>query len=960
MQPFGGYPGQPGQSAMMQPPPPAGGQPMSNPFGAAPGAGATVGGVRSSPFGAPGAGGGMGGPPAGGMGGPPMGGMGAPPSAPFGAGSVGGPPPGPGGMGPPPTAARGAVDSYGAPPSMGTPYPGSGVTAPAEAPPGPFNHMGGPAASPGPSFYPAGGTGVPSGVPGVPSQAPGQDQQAILRDMEMCNSPPHFMRSTMSRLPNAVSTKQKCNIPLGIVLQPLAPLPPGVEEVPSVNHGAVGSIVRCSKCRTYVNPFVQWEANGRRWTCNLCGHSQATADTYVNNLDETGRRVDRFQRPELCNGAVEYIAPGEYMVRPPQPPVFMFVIDVSYTAVVTGMLDTVVSSIKETIQSGQIPGGQRVQMGIITFDSSLHFYNLNSNLSQPQMLVVSDLEDLFLPLPDDILVPISESQSAIMNLLDSLPSMFRETQINESCMGSAVKGAFMAMKHIGGKLLVFGANIPSIGDLSLKSTRDNPRLLGTDREVELLRPVNDGYKDLGAELTRAQISVEMFLAPQQYIDLASISPLAKYTGGDIRYYPNFHIQHSGMKLKTELMHVLTRYMGWEAVMRVRVSRGWKITKFYGHLFIRGQDLLVVPNCHSDQTFAIAIDMEENVTPDPILCVQSALLYTNCEGERRIRVHTWAGLTTQDSNAIINSVDVQATAAMLSQIALEQSLKTTLSEGRNRLQTQCQQIVQAGNLSPNTEALQFLPLYIMGMLKSQAFRATNDISADLRTHIWMRLETLTVSQLAAYFYPRMMALHNLADNIGVPDEHGRVALPDMLNLTSESMTQDGVYLLEDGDTMLMWIGRAVDTNILQALFGVPSFEQLDPLAAEGEIGTRSDPLSSKIAAILRQVREERPVPQMQLKIIRCGDQIEPRFFASLIEDRTIGLQSTYTEFLQRMGYRPQQQSQAAPPGAQPNAGAPPGGAPASGMPGAAPGGMPGGPPMGNQPPMGAMAPPSIRR
>ena len=98
--------------------------------------------------------------------------------------------------------------------------------------------------------------------------------------------------------------------------------------------------------------------------------------------------------------------------------------------------------------------------------------------------------------------------------------------VGESCLGSAVKGAFMAMKHIGGKLLVFGACIPSVGELALKSTRDNPRPLGTDKEVELLRPVSDGYKDLATELTRAQISVEMFLAPHSYIDLASISPLA--------------------------------------------------------------------------------------------------------------------------------------------------------------------------------------------------------------------------------------------------------------------------------------------------------------------------------------------------------------------------------------------------------------------------------------------------
>ena len=38
------------------------------------------------------------------------------------------------------------------------------------------------------------------------------------------------------------------------------------------------------------------------------------------------------------------------------------------------------------------------------------------------------------------------------------------TRVNESCLGSAVKGAFMAMKHIGGKLIVCGACIPSVGE----------------------------------------------------------------------------------------------------------------------------------------------------------------------------------------------------------------------------------------------------------------------------------------------------------------------------------------------------------------------------------------------------------------------------------------------------------------------------------------------------------------
>ena len=77
---------------------------------------------------------------------------------------------------------------------------------------------------------------------------------------------------------------------------------------------------------------------------------------------------------------------------------------------------------------------------------------------------------------------------------------------------------------------------------------------------------------------------------------------------------------------------------------------------------------------------------------------------------------------------------------------------------------------------------------------------------------------------------------------MPNDHGQIQLPEMLNLTSESMTQDGVYLLEDGESMYMWIGRAVDSNFLQAVFGMGSFDQLDVLAAESVVGTRNDPLS----------------------------------------------------------------------------------------------------------------------
>jgi uncharacterized paraquat-inducible protein A len=40
-------------------------------------------------------------------------------------------------------------------------------------------------------------------------------------------------------------------------------------EIEVVDFGATG-IVRCKRCRTYINPYVTWADNGRRWRYAAC------------------------------------------------------------------------------------------------------------------------------------------------------------------------------------------------------------------------------------------------------------------------------------------------------------------------------------------------------------------------------------------------------------------------------------------------------------------------------------------------------------------------------------------------------------------------------------------------------------------------------------------------------------------------------------------------------------------
>ncbi|KAF7458216.1 putative protein transport protein Sec24A [Cryptosporidium felis] len=702
-----------------------------------------------------------------------------------------------------------------------------------------------------------------------------------ISEIQQLNAPSYFVRPSVSKVPNSASLKQKAHIPVGLVFQPLASPPPGYPEVPTVSFGTSGVLVRCKPCRTYINPFVKWEAGGRRWICNMCGYSNETLSFYYCGLDDKARRTDRFERPELSVGSVEFIASGEYMVRPPQPPVYFVVLDVSMPAVSSGLVEVVCSAIKHAILSDNIPGGGRAMMGIITFDSFIHFYDLTSGLSQPHMFVVSDLSDLFLPLPDGVLVNIADSTEA----------------------------AYMSIRHIGGKVLLFSSGAPTVGDQTVKVNREQVRTAGkdskvVDREVELLKPENDGYNNFVHSLVRAYISVDLFMCTSQpYVDLPTISPIVKKTSGELTYIFGFNSYLHGQKLREDIFSILTRNSAWEACIRFRVSRGWKISNWYGNFYFSGVDLLLAPNCHRDQAYSIVIDMDENVTvaPDPFLYVQAALLHTNSDGERRIRVHTMALPVTQNYVELVSSMDVQATVSIICQQAMELSLKSKLLDGRNYLQTICSQIIlpQSAQI---IEAARQLPLYILGVLKCPAFRDFKEVSqSDSRIYHWIRLSSLRLESQMILFYPRMFCLSSW--NLQQQETDQSLVLPPALNLTAERMTQADAYLLEDGESMYLWLGRAIPTAFIQQVFGVATLDQIHPDYAETVIGSTGDKLGLKVAGLINNIREQRKPPFMKLYTIRQGDPLENKFFLSLIEDKTQGLMLSYNDFLNKILPRP---------------------------------------------------------
>jgi protein transport protein SEC24 len=97
-----------------------------------------------------------------------------------------------------------------------------------------------------------------------------------------------------------------------------------------------------------------------------------------------------------------------------------------------------------------------------------------------------------------------------------------------------LQAAYLVMGHLGGKLLLFQAGLPSLGCGRLKPSRDNLSLYNTDREAQLRNPDDPFFKRYAGEASSRQITLDVFLGANSFADLASLSSIPRYTCGQVR------------------------------------------------------------------------------------------------------------------------------------------------------------------------------------------------------------------------------------------------------------------------------------------------------------------------------------------------------------------------------------------------------------------------------------------
>ena len=650
-------------------------------------------------------------------------------------------------------------------------------------------------------------------LPGDKVQPPPIKLNQETLDRVNCSS--DIFRCTLNKIPDSNSLLQKARLPLGILIHPFKDL----------NHLPViqcSTIVRCRSCRTYINPFVYF-VDSKRWKCNLCFKQNELPEEF--QFDPATKSYgDPTRRPEIRASTIEFIAPSEYMLRPPQPAVYLFVLDVSKLAVDSGYLSIVCNILTEELS--RLPGDSRTQVGILAVNSAIHFFGMQENVSQPHHMIMLDVDDVFLPCPDNLIVNLKEREELIKDLLSQLPYMFKDSYDTDCALGAALQVAYKLVSPTGGRITVFQLCLPNVGPGSLQPREDpNTR---SSKDVPYLNPATDFYKRLALDCSGQQIAVDLFLLNCQYSDLATLSGICKFSGGCIYYLPLFQASkmHHVEALDKMFRRYLTRKIGFEAVMRIRCTRGLSIHTFHGNFFVRSTDLLSLPNINPDAGFGMQVTIEENLSDMQNVCFQAALLYTSSKGERRIRVHTLCLPITSTLSDVLHSADQQCIIGLLAKMAVDRSLQSSLSDAREALINACVDALSAykllqsypgsGLMAPSN--LKLLPMYIIALLKCRAFRYGLSTRLDDRVFAMCQLKSLPLYQMIQLIYPDFYPIHTLV-NQPITEVDGRIEpQPERLHLSAEKLDSRGVFLLDAGDHILIYVGKNVHPSFCYNVLG----------------------------------------------------------------------------------------------------------------------------------------------
>ena len=745
------------------------------------------------------------------------------------------------------------------------------------------------------------------------SVPPLSTSQYYAEDQGSCD--PRLMALTMYNVPDDEHLRAATKLPVGVTVKPFAVLIPN-SELPTVDATMESDgPMRCRRCRSYVNPKYQFTFDSKM-ICNLCHIKTNVSTSQFSPVGPNGMRADTFNKPELVKGSVDFLVPATYNVNPKEKTVplhYVFLLDISAFANENKSSLAAIEGIRASIEY-MIENQPNCKVAIIAFDDWIRFFNLRADLEQTQEYIINDPNDVFLPLQKGLFALPSEAMHVIQDVLVKLETYITDERFShrsQCCYGSALEAARLALDEAtnkqGGKIIACLNTIPTTGHGNLSLMRD-------DGLKKNLKCSDEFYKKLAKSFLSSWIGLDLFVTSTAFIDLATTAYPVIATSGKLHHYSNFNINKDEFQYVNDIIQSVKDTVGYQGMLKVRSSSGLSVYNYYSESVKNSDQDPVIPVLSRNQSFDVLFKYDDKLKVGEDVYFQAALLYTDFDGNRKVRVINTNAAVTSEVVEIFKFVNQDVVTSIMEKDVLTNLGDCNFKEIRQIIDSKVTDIfTQYRGLcggSPGgqlilPDSLKTLPMYMLAFEKSELMKQNKTTARDNnRVYDYYKLLSFPSSQLSYKLYPQIIPLHEyLEDNdLTFYDENDQLLQFNNIETLSvrsghQHLANGGCYLIFQGEKCYLWFNENTNPMLIKDLLAYDGpYNELDLF--DGRLPELNTAINIKARNVIKNWKQNTNLDY--LAVVPLRPNMDPYYShvmnALMCEDRSIEMVESFDNYL----------------------------------------------------------------
>ena len=651
-----------------------------------------------------------------------------------------------------------------------------------------------------------------------------------------------FIRTSSEVIPNNEYNIRNTGIPFGINLTPFPDIDSSLISQYSFGGGN-GTIPRCSKCKSFYNPFCKIMNNYSSYECNICFNMNQ-----LNNID-----ITTIKKIENNNNEIyEFFANSDYIENSPMSSNYVFILDVTNKSINSGAVKIFIETLRYIINNKYFINEERTFVSFITFNySGVSFYKINKKNNTIQILEVSGNEPFVPDNKKNLIFPVDDNLDIINNLIDCLDNLYSVNNSNiinneynkeSEHLIFAIECGKMLLQNKGGKLLVVNTSINwknkiqlyqeinkqnkkgngILKNLGINFSNNNNNNFSSSVNTDNNKEEDDYFIMLGKSLTKYQITCDIFQLQinNEQCNNHILINVCNYSNGNLFFYKKFNNYIHYKNIFNTLIKSISNQKAYEIIIEYNITPIVTLKQNLSIIPVQINNSFLFPCIDINQTFSFFLEYKEFKSKENQelintsrteadsykkpekdmneIFVQFSIIYTSLEGIRIIRVINKKINICFDKMEYIKNIDIESVCCLMTKflirlITQSNNVMNAMAEFRYKYFIYALSIFKQINLN---ELLSSFLLCYLGIMKHKficlepvKYKINNDeIIAGRNTLLKMKID-----DLLNVIVPKIYDITNILNNLDTFEN----AYYQPVNLNKDSIYNDKVYLIDNG-------------------------------------------------------------------------------------------------------------------------------------------------------------------